>query len=183
MKQFKFFKTIAIMMGMLMSISLVSCGDDDDEPDNDKTTKTEYTQVYYKLNIGSAWYDLFDVELTFTGIDGQVYSGTAYRNSEYNERIASSLAPSSLSIKVVAKPRSEAPTITDDVVYDLGKHCAMSVYKYEDGATNILPIYTYSPSIDKTIKGGDTLREYVKKEHVIFSCTYPEEEGGTTEEE
>lgn len=52
MKQ-KFFKTMAVLMGMAMSVSLASCGDDDDDngPVVPETGKIEKVTITYEADL------------------------------------------------------------------------------------------------------------------------------------
>lgn len=167
MKQIGFLKTIAVMIGMLMSVSLVSCGDDDDEPDT-----SDYVQVYYRMEMGQGWYDLFDIDLTFNDVNGQEYTGTAYRNSDYNDKVKLSLAPSKFVFKVVAKPRSEAPAIVAGEKYDFSTNCLMNIYKYADGTANNVPVYTLSGTTSLSSDDVEDMNAFVSEEHIIINGEY-----------
>ncbi len=173
MKTCKFFKTLAIMLGMLMSVSLVACGDDDDEPDEPDAPKTSL-QVICKVDLAQAWYDYFDVEATYTGLDGVTHTETITANKVlYNETVESSkVKASAVSLTVVAKVRNPLPEVPADQIFALDNTCEMDVYKYTEGesSASILDIQGGVP--EKSSINSENMIKRVAKEKTFCNYSY-----------
>ena len=66
-----FFKTLAIIIGMMMSISLVSCGDDDDNNEPENTKAVAYYDVKYVTDLNDDWFKFFDVTISYVNGAGE----------------------------------------------------------------------------------------------------------------
>lgn len=132
------FKTLAIIMGMMMSLSLVSCGDDnDDEPKNPKTVVSA-TANYLAL-VGTGYQAIYDVTVTYTDANGVEKSVQMEKSFEQEVTIPGDKLPSDIVLKVEGKIKSTLPEMPDDQIYTLDQFGSLIVtIKYSDGTTETL---------------------------------------------
>jgi hypothetical protein len=168
----KTLKMLAIMLGMMMSMSLVSCGDDDG-PDDPTLTKT-YVGARYVVSLSENWYKYFDIEVTYTDILGNTETKTVDSNMEYFEIVETEKAATAFSFKVVAKLKANLSDLDDDTIYQFTNASSMAVYNYK-GSTSITPTTAYSGGGSKTTKSykGSQIRTFTTKD--ICSYKYPSE--------
>lgn len=130
------FKALAIMIGMAMSISPVSCVDDDDnnEPENPKTVVSA-TANYLAL-VGTGYQAIYDVTVTYTDANGVENTAPMGKGFEQEVTIPGDKLPSDIVLKVEGKIKSILPEMPDDKIYTLDQIGSLIVtIKYSDGAT------------------------------------------------
>jgi hypothetical protein len=168
----KTLKMLAIMVGMMMSMSLVSCGDDDG-PDDPTPTKT-YVGARYVVSLSENWYKYFDIEVSYTDILGNNVTKVVDSNMEYFETVETEKAATSLSFTVVGKLKADLSDLDDDTVYQFTNASSMGVYNYQ-GSTTSTPTTAYSGGGSMTTKSykGSQIRTFTTKD--ICSYKYPKE--------
>lgn len=142
MKTSKFFKTLAIMLGMVMSFSLVSCGDDEPEdkdgtvtPDTPAAVDTDFIQGCYHVTLSDDYYKFYDVELTYVDVDGNQVSTPLTSNVDlWGTKVAYASANKNVSMKVVATVKSELPAYdsTTATNYNFNVYCYAQFFKFAD---------------------------------------------------
>lgn len=167
----KAFRIVAIMLGMVMSMGFVSCGDDDDEPSNPTTTENDVT-VSYNVTLSQAYYDYFNITVTYTDINGNEKTETITGDWKYPaQTIKESKAAKAYSLSVVAKPKSSNPEIVEGQAYKISHSCSVYVYvTNSDGGvikTNSDPTGSSTMSV-----GNNNAIDYFTQEHSIFSRSY-----------
>jgi hypothetical protein len=90
-------------------------------------------------------------------------------SNSYDATLLASEAGRSFSISVVAKPKSQTPTIDDNVTYDLSSNCSMIVYYSTDKDAS--PVHNKVANKSQST-GGNSLRNQLSSEHTIFSDSY-----------
>ncbi len=163
MKVFNYFKAMAMMIAMMMSVSLVSCGDDDDEPEVKQDVKYE---VAYKVSLSDDWFKFFDIEATYVDVNGKSHTVTVTSTYEYDEYIASDKVADAYSLVVNAKAKTPNVDVPEGT-YSLGDYCYMYVYKYVDGVQSI--VYRENPS-KTTPYNADAIK--TKQQTGVQICNY-----------
>lgn len=132
------FKTLTIIMGMVMSFSLVSCGDDDkDEPEPTKTIVSA-TANYLAL-VGTGYQAIYDVTVTYTDANGVENTAQIGKGFEKEVTIPADKLPSDIVLKVEGKVKSTLPEIPDDKIYTHDEFGSLIVtIKYSDGTTETM---------------------------------------------
>lgn len=112
-------KAMAIFMGLAMSMAFSACGDDNDEPAVPQKKTTDVV-VNYSLSLSEDYYDLWDIEVTYTGAGGRPVTEkiTMDWNLELDLKTADEI-PTRYSLSAVARPKATAPALVADKVYDL----------------------------------------------------------------
>jgi hypothetical protein len=143
MKTSKLFKTLAIMLSMVMSLSMVSCGDDEPDggddsivtPDTPSVVDNDFIQGCYHVTLSDDYYKFYDVELTYVDVDGNQVSKQLTGNADlWGEKVAYSSANKSVSMKVVATVKSELPAYdsTTATTYNFNVYCYAQFFKFAD---------------------------------------------------
>lgn len=175
MKQ-KFFKTMAVLMGMAMSVSLASCGDDDDDngPVVPETGKIEKVTITYEADLSEDYLNFFAVESAYTNITGQTMKENidteAYQQVITGENL--DVYPTECSFAVTANTKTDIPEINPDKVYTLDYSCKVIIYVYRTGKKEPERV---DPGMVKTAHMtiyGSELVNYVKKSHKLCDLTY-----------
>jgi hypothetical protein len=170
MKTLRLQKILTAMICTLLLLPITACSEDNEEELEDPAVK-EFVRVYYRVQLAQAWYDLYDIEIEYTDATGAQNSKTITKDALYDQTVDSSLAADQFSFKVVAKPKATTPEIEDNVAYTLDYNCEMYIYKYEDGATDVTPIYRNAKS-NTMNSGGSALRAQLTKERSLFNYSY-----------
>lgn len=114
-------------MGMAMSVSLAACGDDDN--DNNINSEPEVPQqkyseivMKYTLSLSQEYYDLWDIQVTYTGRDGETKTETIDRNwtVEYRYNPQEEI-PESFTFNVQGLPKTGGVNVVPDKIYKLAK--------------------------------------------------------------
>lgn len=122
-----FIKSMAFLMVMAMSVSLAACGDDDN--DNNINSEPEVPQqkyseivMKYTLSLSQEYYDLWDIQVTYTGRDGETKTETIDRNwtVEYRYNPQEEI-PESFTFNVQGLPKTGGVNVVPDKIYKLAK--------------------------------------------------------------
>lgn len=110
------FKVLTIIMGMVMSFSLASCGgDDDNEPDDPKAVS--YYDVKYVTDLDEDWFDFFDVTITYVSISGNETTEPIEMNTDLSTKIEADMAPKTINFKIHVTRKESIPTVNPDQTY------------------------------------------------------------------
>ena len=165
------FKSLAIIMGMMMSFSFVSCGDDDDndEPEPGDQKEVAYYDVKYMTDLHDDWFDFFDVSITYVGTAGTEVTEPLERNTSFTENIEANVAPNSISFKIHVTPKASHPAIDVDKVYDFNGEAQLFVQAYLKDKTkgnfsgNLIP----SSTIGVKVK-GDKVEQFLERHTNVY---------------
>lgn len=111
------FKALAIIMGMVMSFSLVSCGDDDDNNEPEDPKAVTYYDVKYVTDLDEDWFDFFDVTITYVNVAGKVTTEPIEMNKDLTAKIESDMAPNTINFKIHVARKASIPTVDPDQPY------------------------------------------------------------------
>lgn len=124
-----FFKALAIITGMMMSFSLVSCGDDDDnEPDDPKVVS--YYDVKYVTDLDEDWFDFFDVTITYVNVAGIETTEPIEMNTNLTAKIEADMAPNAISFKIHVVRKEALPTVNPEQPYHFSGKAQLWVQAY-----------------------------------------------------
>jgi hypothetical protein len=177
----KSFKAIAVMLGMALSFSLVSCGDDD--PGDDKSgrdTETYYLFSQCTVNLPQTYYDFCDVVATYTDTDGTTKTKTLTADDTWSTSpVDYDNAPKNYSFKVVATLKANYPEIVPDSAYAVGKNCYMNFFKYTAAEANDtkLAFQKLASGSGSHNVSGATLIQYLQKRPSLIDRTINIETG------
>lgn len=164
------FLTLAV--ALMMPLTLTSCGDDDDEPEKpDNPNKAEYLNVAVYIDLGDAWYDFFDISVTFTYVHGKNVTTSISQDSKYVESVAYATAPTSYDLKIVATPKSPLSSIDDAKTYDFSK--AITYSATSENAKHEQISILKSSSNSSTLKmAGTGVSAYASKPHDLINPSW-----------
>jgi hypothetical protein len=188
----KCFKTIAVVLGMTMSVALVSCGDDEpgntDNTNNNSnnnsgsssdnnsgsTTVANYNVFgHYNINLSQAFYDFYDITVSFTDADGQLFTTPFTENYEWSTAAVSyDNAPKEYYLVVTATPKANHPAIDETATYYMDATCSLNLYKYTDAEKNdnLSPYRTLSYTMASPFSvPGDKLADYLTKTRTFIN--------------
>lgn len=157
------FKTLAIIMGMMMSVSLVSCGDDEDNNEPADPKEIVSYEVTYLADVTKDYLDYFDLTLTYLDASGATKTEVLTGKKSFTVDVPANVMPSKVTFTVHAKRKTTLPAIDNDKIYEFGSNCQLLVNKqFRDKTTglvggSVLPVPGKHP-----IK-GDKLEQWLEK--------------------
>lgn len=166
------FKAMAVLVGLAMSVSMVSCGDDDNDEPPVPENAVAQVEVRYDVSLGEDYYDLWDIEVTYTTPGGR--EATEEIEQDWSLTLRMNTAdeiPSTYSISVVARPKNPLPALDADKVYTLSRDCYMKVTAKTDDGRKLLDITPVSAASSLNVK-GDKADAIIKAERTVFSGSY-----------
>lgn len=134
-------KSLAVMTAFAMSITLSSCGDDNDEPQTPSAPTSSVTDYVLtsKIKVSQDMLTYFDVNVTYIACNGEVKTTTLESTDfDHNDRFAPANLPADLVLKAVATPKSTYPAIEPDKVYHfLQYEYLISLDGYDSNGTRL----------------------------------------------
>lgn len=133
-------KSLAVMAAFAMSITLSSCGDDNDEPQTPAAPTSSVTDYvltsYIKPNTDMLTY--FDIQVTYVANTGEVKT-TTFNAAEFrqNDHYTPSNLPATLVLKAVAIPKSSYPAIDPAATYTLRADYYINLSGYNNNGTRL----------------------------------------------
>lgn len=124
------FKTLSIMMGMVMSFSLVSCGDDDDNNEPEDPKAVAYYDVKYVTNLGEDWFKFFDVTITYVNGAGVEKTETIVENTDLSDKIQANVAPNTINFKIHVVRKATIPEVDPNIPYHFAGQAQLFVQAY-----------------------------------------------------
>jgi hypothetical protein len=171
MKESKLQKILAILLGLMLCISLPSCSRDEgyEEDEGEVVAPIAYLRARYSVQLAQAWYDYYDIEMSYTDLTGAQNTRTITKDTAFDEQVEISLATNTLSFYVVAKPKANAPEVSDSTAYSISHSCKMTVIKLTGSETSLLHEKEAKSSAST---GGDVFRNQLSKTHTIINTSY-----------
>lgn len=122
-------KAMAVLVGLAMSVSLVSCGDDEekDEPQNPESDVTSIVEVKYHVELGQGYWDFFDITVEYTAEDGSVETKTITQEWSESYEVSLAKAADTYVFKVTALTKQNHPAVVDGEYYDLSTNVNATV--------------------------------------------------------
>lgn len=163
------FRAMALFMAATMSISLAGCGDDKDDP-VDPAKKTETVVVDYSMSLSPDYYELWDIEVSYTNPGGTTTTVTTPIDWKYelNLQTADEI-PSKYAFTVTAKPKATAPALEADKIYTLSSECFVKITCLSSEGTVLKTGGMVVPKTETKSTSGSHLEEAVKADRKIFS--------------
>lgn len=127
----KFFSILMLSFAaVLMGLSFVSCGDDNDEPDPtpEPSAHPAKIAVGYSLELGDGWWDFFDIEVTYTKATGGSETKTIQKGWIYVDKADYKDAATEYTFTAKATPKATLPEINPDAQYNFDKNAKSVVF-------------------------------------------------------
>lgn len=159
------FKTLAIMMGMVMSFSLVSCGDDDDKNEPEDPKAVAYYDVKYATDLEADWFKFFDVTITYVNGAGKEVTEAIDINQDMPSiKIEAAMVPNTINFKIHVARKATTPTVDPDELYHFNGKASFFVQAYLKDNTKGEPYGNFLPETTHgtTVKGKD-MEKFLEK--------------------
>lgn len=124
-----FFKTLAIIMGM-MSISLVSCGYDDDNNEPEDPKAVAYYDVKYVTDLNDDWFKFFNVTISYVNGAGEEKTEAIEINTDLPAKIEASMAPNTINFKIHVTRKATIPEVDPNLPYHFTGKARLFVQAY-----------------------------------------------------
>lgn len=163
-------KWIAAFVAFAFGLTLSSCGDDKDEPEEPQS-KYSRVEVKYAVSLSQDYYDLWDIQVSYTDYAGNIKSETITQDWSmkftYN---ATDEFPTNYSLVVKGLPKNPAPSVDQEKVYTLSSDCSMMTTGFtREGKSDILGMAL--PQANRSVR-GDHLTNHVANGINIAQCSY-----------
>ena len=159
------FKTLAIMIGMVMSFSLVSCGDDDDNNEPEDPKAVAYYDVKYATDLEDDWFKFFDVTITYVNGAGKEVTEAIDINKDMpSVKIEAAMAPNTINFKIHVTRKASIPAVDPDQPIDFKGQATFIVQEYlKDGSKGDYYGKLFPENTHGTIIGGKDLDKFIDK--------------------
>lgn len=138
----KFFSILMLSMAVvIMGLSFVSCGDDNDEPTPDPTpVLPAKIAIGYSLDLGDGWWDFFEIEATYTTAAGTTETKTIHKGWAYVGEVDYKDAVTEYTFTATATPKANLPEIDENAKYNFDKDAKAYAFSLneKDEQTDIL---------------------------------------------
>lgn len=165
---------MAVFMSLAMSVSLASCGDDDDD-DGPEVPQKKISKVVvdYSVALSEDYYDLWDIEVSYTGAGGQAVTEKIVMdwNMQLNLNTADEI-PTSYALSVTGKPKNPAPALDPDRVYKIESECLLSIGGFSSDGKQLLAAGMLLPQQHKISTDGNHLVKAVTETRPICNASY-----------
>lgn len=158
-------KPLAIMMSMVMSFSLVSCGDDDDSGGTSGDDKTvAYYEATYSADLSDTWFDFFDVTITYTNMAGEETSELIEMNTSHVIQIPANVAPDAVNFKIHVTRKANGPAIDENQSYKFESEARLWVQSYlKDNTKSGFSSGDVLPQTQTSTIKGTNLEKFLQK--------------------
>lgn len=130
------FKAMTIIMGMVMSLSLASCGDDNDDNEPDDPKAVAYYEVTYATDLNEAWFKFFDVSIIYVNGAGVETTQPIKENTDLTDKIEAANAPKTVGFKIHVTRKATVPEVGSVDPIDFNGKAKYLVQAYcKDGST------------------------------------------------
>ncbi len=134
-------KLLLFFLLLIPMFGFTACGDDNDEPDtpptqNPTVVKVATVTAQYKILLGQAWFDFFDIVVNYTSVGGDKKVVLTEDMME-NFTLPYSESPNTFICSIVAKPKSTHPEIKENGKYNLSNDIEASVFGKDANGTEI----------------------------------------------
>ncbi|MGI5975209.1 MAG: hypothetical protein ACOX7E_05640 [Paludibacter sp.] len=171
-KNSRFFLVLMAIFAITPAAILTSCKDnDDDDPVVDDSQVTLKVKITYSVDLADTWYEFYNVEITYTGSDGNSETKIIQENQEESMTLFKNEAPDTVAFKVIAKPKDTPPEVEDGKVYSLDHSANLSVVTMTEDGKEVTALF--SEPTNATLKsGGDAFRQALQKERQLYNRSY-----------
>lgn len=163
--------TAAIAVLAVSCSGLEDNGDRPNEPIEDPVTAYE---IGFYVSLGQAWYDCFDVNVSYTDENGVQQNLTINENSKYEGRFTADRLADSYTYTIVAEPKDPA-TVNGNPPFVLDRDVTCTIYSITESGEKTLSA-TRNSSSTLTAQTEEQMNGYISESHQIFSVTWTREE-------
>ncbi len=173
MKRFQFWNLIVALLAMTMTVSLASCGDDDENEvvtgSNSSTTAVDSVKTYCKIQLADAYYQFFDITVTYTNASGELISDVALTKDTTITTVCNGTGNYSTYATCVIKatPKAEQPELEAETIYDMSRTIALYHYTYTGGSKTASSLSGSSSPSTQSAKGAN-LVNYIASEKTLY---------------
>lgn len=170
-----FFKFMAACLMGASVIALPACGDDDDNGKDEPVVpqnKIATVVVDYSVSLSEDYYDLWDIEVTYTDAGGQK---TERIEMDWNYQMklnALDQIPETYGLTVTAKPKAALPSLIADQVYTLSSDCYMKIQGIGQDGKVVKTDGMLTPLSKSISTDGNHLLNVVSNPRPICSVSY-----------
>lgn len=119
---FQKMSALLTVFAMMFAFTLTSCGDDDPEPEpKPEPSAPTRIGVNYKLELADTWWDFYNIEVTYTTVEGQEVTTTVTKGWEYSASAKFDEAATNYHFKATAVPKEHLPNLDITIVYSLDR--------------------------------------------------------------
>lgn len=168
---FKSMSALLTLLAVIAAFTFTSCGNDDEDEPDPVPTHSEKIGVVYTLTLADAWWDFFDIEVSYTTIYGKPETKTVTKGWVYAASLPYDQASAEYSFTAKATPKVQQPSIDPDATYalDHGYSCTSYALDKNDGVENTL--YISSPS-SKLSARGEKFTEFAVESHDLAANSW-----------
>lgn len=159
------FRTLAIILGMVMSFSLVSCGDDNDNNEPEDPKAVAYYDVKYATDLEDDWFKFFDITITYVNGAGKEVTEAIDINKDMpSVKIEAAMAPNTINFKIHVVRKATIPTVDPDEVYNFKGQASFFVQTYLKDNTKGEPYGNLFPETTHgTLVKGKDMEKFLEK--------------------
>ncbi len=166
------FKMFALIMGMVMSLSLASCGDDNDEPNTPEKTAKK-VMIEYSVALSPDYYDLWDIQVSHISVGGKEETETITEDWSFSYSLnTGDYVPTHYSLKVVGKPKAVTPTLDPEKIYKLVSECFVQVQQLDANGNVVSSNGMLNPNTHTNSVKGEKLTSVITKDYKICNYSY-----------
>ena len=159
------FRTLTIILGMVMSFSLVSCGDDDDNNEPEDPKAVAYYDAKYATDLEDDWFKFFDVTITYVNGAGKEVTEAIDINKDMpSVKIEASMVPNTINFKIHVTRKAALPTVDPNQPYHFNGTATFFVQTYLKDNTKGEPYGAIFPEgTQGTTIGGKDMERFLDK--------------------
>lgn len=174
-KIFKPMSALLTLLALTFAFTLTSCGDDDkDEPaPAPGATHPARIGIAYALDLTDAYWDFFDIEVTYTEVSGNIVKKIVNKGWTYAADIKYEDAPATPELSVKALPKTNIPEISETKTYEMKHSYKFYIYALNENNKEEKVICSMHPTQVGSTLVASQMINYVKKEHSIGSFSWP----------
>ncbi len=165
------FKFMTLAAVVAMSVSLASCGgDDNDAPEIPSKPVCKSVTAAYEASLSEDFLKFYDATIIFTDADGKLMQGPLTKDEKFGYTIPVAKLPEKISFAIKLKAKTPIPEIDESANYTFGKSAWMKV-------TGNLSDGSKSQSItnglkNSTTKAGSGMSDYLEKNPELMFGPY-----------
>lgn len=155
------FKFMTLVAAVAVSVSLASCGDDNDEPVIPSEPVCESVTAAYEASLSEDFLKFYDATIIFTDADGKLMQGPLTKDEKFGYTISVAKLPEKISFAIMLKAKTQIPEIDESAKYTFGKSTWMTVTgNMSDGSKS----QSITKGIEDSItKAGSNVSDYLEK--------------------
>ena len=159
MKKKLFSMLMLCMAGVVMGVSFISCGNDDDDPKPvlppDLPAKIA---IGYSLDLGDGWWKFFDIEVTYTTAEGTTETKTIQKGWVYLGKVDYKDAVTEYTFTAKATPKTSLTEIDENATYNFDKTAEAYAFSLNEKEEQIDLLVSKNSSSTMSIAGSNISR-------------------------